>query len=174
MNGTDETKSEIRARIEELTGVAHMLAKAGPGSSAHAAAVELRLGELREKLEAAQEDLFTSVIRSHKAICRAKQMGEMEAFGNDPAVYYALGVCGEAGEMANAIVKAQRNRSGRSEKVLAAVDSELPDVVIYAFILAYVCRRDLVKLINDKVEVVCQRAANGYYGGPLEAQEDEG
>lgn len=170
MNGIHETKSEIRARLEELTGMSHMLAQAGLGGSPQAAAVELRAAELRRSMETAQEDLFTSIIRSHKAICKAKQMDEMDAFGNDPAVYYTLGVCGEAGEMANAIVKAQRNRTGRTEKVLAAVMGELPDVIIYAFILAFVCKIDLAQLINEKVDIVCKRAADGYYGGPLERE----
>lgn len=171
MNGTSETKSEIRARIEELNGVLHMFAQSGrTDADRDVMMVVDRRTQLRRQLDTAQEDLFTSILRSHKAICAAKQMDEMEAFGNDPAVYYTLGVCGEAGEMANGVVKAQRNRRGRAGKVLAAVKSELPDVVIYAFILAYVCKIDLAKLIDEKVEIVCRRAAEGYYGGPLEAE----
>lgn len=168
MNGSHETKSEIRARIEELEGVSHMLAQ--DGRAVHLAVVNDRLRELRHRLELAQEDLFTAIIKSHKAVCAAKRMDEKDAFGNDPAVYYTLGLCGEAGEIANDIVKAQRNREGREERVVAAVKKELPDVFIYGVILAHVLDLNIGKLINDKVDVVCERAASGYYGGPLEAE----
>ena len=68
--------------------------------------------------------------------------------------------------MANAIVKASRNGADRA-KVLEAVKSELPDVVIYSYVLAYVLDIDLSKLVNEKIEVVIQRANSGYYGAPL-------
>jgi NTP pyrophosphatase (non-canonical NTP hydrolase) len=165
MNGTVETKSEIRARIEELKKLQEEF-----WSSRTAAVVEetimRRLHDLQTQLEAAEEDLSSSIIRSHKAICKVKQMDEKAAYGNDPAMYYTLGICGEAGEMANAIVKASRNGADRA-KVLEAVKSELPDVVIYSYVLAYVLDIDLSKLVNDKVEVVIQRANGGYYGVPL-------
>lgn len=166
MNGSSETKSEIRARIDELQRVCERfngwLLTSGLKDD-----IDKRLAELHEELEAAEEDLSSNIIRSHKALCKVKKMGEKEAYGNDPAVYYTLGVCGEAGEMANAIVKAQRNGNNR-DKVLAAVKSELPDVIIYAFVLAYVLDIDLSKLVNEKVDIVVQRALDGYYGGPLE------
>jgi NTP pyrophosphatase (non-canonical NTP hydrolase) len=145
MNGTIETKSEIRARIHEL---------------------EQFLQELHRDLAGAEEDVSSSIIRSHKAICKVKQMDEKAAYGNDPAMYYTLGICGEAGEMANAIVKATRNGADK-DKVLDAIKGELPDVVIYAYVLAYVLDIDLSKLVNDKVEIVIQRANDGYYGSPL-------
>lgn len=163
MNGTVETKSEIRARIHELE---KMLDALGLTSMTHVQAVDQRLQELHRDLAGAEEDLSSSIIRSHKAICKVKQMDEKAAYGNDPAVYYTLGICGEAGEMANAIVKAQRNGADQA-KVLEAVKSELPDVVIYSHVLAYVLGIDLSKLVNDKVEIVIKRANEGYYGRPL-------
>lgn len=165
MNGTVETKSEVRARIEELQKLKEEFWSSRTADVVEET-IEKRLKELRTQLEAAEEDLSSSIIRSHKAICKVKQMDEKAAYGNDPAMYYTLGICGEAGEMANAIVKASRNGADRA-KVLEAVKSELPDVVIYSYVLAYVLDINLSKLVNDKVEVVIQRANGGYYGVPL-------
>jgi len=164
MNGrTQESKSEIRARIQELESFlgSKVVSKTLLGTR-----IQKRINVLKKKLDRAQEDLSASIIESHVAICKAKQMGEKEAYGNDPAVYYTLGVCGEAGEMANAIVKAQRNGVNK-KKILDAVCSELPDVIIYSYVLAHVLDIDLSKLVNKKVEVVIKRASDGYYGGPL-------
>lgn len=165
MNGLGESKSEIRARIDELQKVREHFDSTLLMSGLEAD-VDRRLKELYAALETAEEDLSASIIRSHKAICEAKRMDEKAAYGNDPAIYYTLGICGEAGEMANAMVKAQRNGYDRA-KVLEAVKSELPDVVIYSYVLAYVLDIDLSKLVNDKVEIVIRRARDGYYGGAL-------
>ena len=164
MNGTAETKSEIRARIDELERLRSHVS----GSVQVVHELDQRIQELHRDLDSAEEDLSSNIIKSHKALCKAKQMGEKEAYGNDPAVYYTLGVCGEAGEMANKIVKAMRNKDGRTEKVLAAVRSELPDVIIYSHVLAHVLDIDLSKDVNEKVAIVVKRALDGYYGGPLE------
>ncbi len=165
MNGVHETKSEIRARIDEIQKVREEF-----WSSITANQIEItlekRLHQLHQELELAEEDLSSSILRSHKAICKVKQMDEKAAYGNDPAIYYTLGICGEAGEMANAIVKSQRNGAD-AQKVLAAVKSELPDVVIYSYILAHVLDIDLSNLVNEKVEIVIDRAIKGYYGEPL-------
>jgi NTP pyrophosphatase (non-canonical NTP hydrolase) len=167
MNGLVETKSEIRARIDELKRLEEKLLS-GRGHNLDEAifAIEARQKELHATLETAEEDLSASIIRSHKAICEVKRMGEKDAYGNDPAMYYTLGICGEAGEMANAIVKARRNGEDQA-KVLEAVKSELPDVIVYSYVLAHVLDIDLSKLVNDKVEVVIKRARDGYYGEPL-------
>ncbi len=166
MNGSAETKSEIRARIDELERARELLGPWEPGTPADRDGLEKRIRELQSALEAAEEDLSASIVRSHIALCEAKHMGEREAYGNDPAMYYTLGICGEAGEMANAIVKARRNGEDQV-RVLAAVESELPDVIIYSHVLAYVLDINLTRLVNEKVEVVVQRARDGYYGGPL-------
>lgn len=165
MNGLVETKSEIRARIDELQRVREafhstlLMSRLEDG-------VDRRMKELMDSLEDADEDLSASIVRSHKAICEAKRMGEKDAYGNDPAMYYTLGICGEAGEMANAIVKARRNGEDQA-RVLEAVKSELPDVIVYSHVLAHVLDINLPKLVNDKVEVVIKRARDGYYGKPL-------
>lgn len=170
MNGLVETKSEIRARIDELKAIVGVCDRSdgtmsGVGNDVPIH-VEKRIAELEKSLESADEDLSSSIIRSHKAICEAKRMGEKDAYGNDPAMYYTLGICGEAGEMANAIVKARRNGEDQA-RVLEAVKSELPDVIVYSHVLAHVLDINLSQLVNDKVEVVIQRARDGYYGKPL-------
>lgn len=166
MNGIHETKSEIRARIDELNKLMMHLGPWTPGEEVSRDKIQARYEELQRALETAEEDLSSSIIRSHKAICEAKQMDEKAAYGNDPALYYTLGICGEAGEMANALVKAQRNGFDKA-KALEAVKSELPDVVIYSYVLAHVLDIDLSNLVNEKVEVVIRRAREGYYGNKL-------
>ena len=158
-----ETKLEIQARIDELNKICRILIYDIPSITS---TVSNRIDELQKLMESAPNDIHSNIIRSHKAICEVKQMGEKEAYGNDPAMYYSMGVAGESGELLNAIVKARRNGDDQI-KVLQAIMSELPDICIYAHILAYVLDIDLPKLVNDKVEIVIQRAKDGYYGPPL-------
>lgn len=162
-----ETKSEIRARIDELKWVLQEMDHPGQDASYAEWRVRNRLEELEVELKSADEDLFKSVIRSHVAVCAAKKMDEKAAYGQDPAMYYSLAVCGEAGEMGNKIVKALRNGSD-PEASKRAVMSELPDVFIYGAVLAHVLDIDLTKLVNEKVDVVIERAESGYYGGALD------
>lgn len=112
------------------------------------------------------EPIMESVIKSHKSLCDVKKMDEKAAYGNDPAVYYSLAICGEAGEMANKIVKSLRNGTD-PEAIRSAVISELPDVFIYSGVLAHVLDLDIMKLVKEKSDIVVERALNGYYGGPL-------
>jgi NTP pyrophosphatase (non-canonical NTP hydrolase) len=170
-----ETKSEIRARIDELKDLrASLVAKSNvdiselqlsivEASEVLAEEVDKRIQALREKLEVAEEDLFRSIVRSHEVLCDVKNMDQKAAFGQDPAMYYTMGICGEAGEMANKIVKALRNGDS-PEKAREAVISELPDVIVYSAILAFVLAIDLTKLTNEKAQVVIERAQAGYYG----------
>lgn len=158
-----ETKAELTARMEELHSISKMLTSVSPALERK---LVKRMNELIASRDAAPEDMAASVVRSHVAVCKAKRMGPGEAYGQDPAVYYSLAVCGESGEMGNKIVKALRN--GNDAKACKkAVISELPDVFIYGFVLAHVLGIDIVKLVNEKVDVVIKRAAAGYYGGPL-------
>ena len=157
-----QSKSEIQARIDELKAVLELTDK----DTAARAHIMSRLGELRDEIGHAEEDNLRSVIRSHAAICKAKNMDEKDAYGQDPALYYSLAICGEAGEMGNKIVKGLRNGNDPGASV-RAIESELPDVFIYGFVLAYVLGIDIVKLVNEKVDVVIERALNGYYGGEL-------
>jgi NTP pyrophosphatase (non-canonical NTP hydrolase) len=165
MNEFKETKSEIRARIDEINS----LLKDSKSIYSHHLDSFLvdRALKLQSELESADEDLFTSILESHKAICEAKNMGAKEAYGQDPASYYTMAICGESGELANAMTKAKRNGFSL-EKILEAVKSELPDVVIYSFVLAHVLDINLNELVREKVEIVIQRAKDGYYGGKIE------
>lgn len=166
MNGTNETKSEIRARLDELNRI-HQLLQEALLCSRVEDDIERRMTELRQTLEAAEEDVSVSILDSHRALCKAKHMGEKEAYGHDPALYYALGVCGEAGEMANAIVKAMRYGSEARSRYVSAIQSELPDVIIYAHVLAHTHDINLPQLVSEKAAIVIERAMSGYYGGPL-------
>lgn len=158
------TKAEVLAALEEVRffGESTWSSLSPPLEKL----VEERERALRAELETAPEDNLRSVIRSHAAICKAKGMDERAAYGQDPAMYYSLAICGEAGEMGNKIVKGLRNGNDPDASV-RAIESELPDVFIYGFVLAYVLGIDIVKLVNEKVDVVIQRAIDGYYGGKL-------
>jgi NTP pyrophosphatase (non-canonical NTP hydrolase) len=166
------TKSEIDARLNELNAVLNK-AKDEIRLSAYNSGVEIRdflmhrIQQLEKEREQAPDDIFSAIVESHKILCNIKQMGEKEAYGQNPAFYYSAGVAGEAGELLNKMVKAFRHGGDASEGLRAAVLSELPDVVIYAFVLAYVMDIDLTKLVTEKAHVVIDRARLGYYGGPL-------
>ena len=167
-----ETKSEIRARLAELDLIQHEHWCTGDGLDT---LIDRRKRELQLELSGADEDLFVSVLASHRAICAVKKMDEKAAYGQDPAHYYTLAVCGEAGEMANKIVKADRNGNKRKKLIALkdAVISELPDIFIYGAVLAHAVDVNIIKLVNEKVQVVIQRAESGYYGGPLDEDDDE-
>jgi NTP pyrophosphatase (non-canonical NTP hydrolase) len=159
-----ETKKEITARISEIdTIINSFLLYMSNGLISN---LETRKDVLQQLLKTAGEDIFESVLRSHKILCEIKHMDEKAAYGQNPALYYAAGVSAEAGEMLNDIVKACRNGND-PEAAKTAVASELPDVIIYSAILSHVLDLDLPKLVADKVEIVIQRALSGYYGGPI-------
>ena len=158
-----ESKNSIRARIQEIQRV---LTLDIPNNLR--LELEAREKALLEAERGAPDSVMQSVIRSHKAVCEAKEMDEKAAYGNDPAIYYSLAISGEAGELANKIVKSLRNGFQR-DSILEAVKSELPDVIIYSYVLAYVLDIDLTALVNEKVEIVIDRARAGYYGGRITA-----
>lgn len=160
----NETKTAIQARISEIDLMLSTLDL----SEDQVSKLQARRDELINSKKTAYESVMNSVIRSHKAICRVKNMDEKAAYGNDPAVYYSLAISGESGELANKIVRSLRNGHDR-QKILDAVKSELPDVVIYSYVLAYVLDMDLTQLVNEKVEIVVKRAEDGYYGGEIKS-----
>ena len=160
------TKQEANARLDEIDGLLAKLSE--PGFSKRDVKEFLldRKEIWKEAEKTADDDLFTSVLKSHIAVCKAKRMGGKEAFGHNPAVFYSLAVAGEAGEMANKIVKAMRN-GDYHEACRNAIISELPDVFIYSVVLSHVLDLDIVKLVSDKAKIVIDRAESGYYGGTL-------
>jgi len=156
------TKNVIESAIAELSRVQQM-----PGLNEDArAAIQARKNELEAELSTAFDDIQQNILRSHQAICEAKQMGEKEAYGHNPTMYYILGISAECGEMANAVVRAVRN-GWDDAKAVAAVKSELADVIIYSYVLAHVNDINLTELVNEKVEIVINRAKAGYYGNKL-------
>ncbi len=159
-----QSKSEIQARIEELEAVLE-LTQTGVDAVVRAH-IMCRIGELREDLDHAEEDISSAVLRSHVAVCKAKGMGEKDAYGQDPALYYSAAIAAEAGECLNKLIRGFRNGND-PEVSKKAVISELPDIVIYSHVLSHVLDLDLMKLVSEKAEVVIRRAEDGYYGGKL-------
>lgn len=168
------TKIEIDARIDELRQ-AHsefMKVRGEFRDNSNTASqlqehLKTRIEQLEKERSKAIDDIFSAIVESHKVLCRIKEMGEKEAYGQDPAFYYGSAVAGEAGEMVNKMVKAFRHGGDATEALRAAVLSELPDVVVYSFVLAYVLDMDLTKMVTEKARIVVERALAGYYGGPL-------
>jgi len=165
---TIETKNEIEARLDEIDKISKLIPS---NFSILSAQLSDRKEELMGQLKLAGEDLFQSVLHSHKILCEIKQMGEKSAYGQHPVLYYAAAVAAESGECLNKIIKALRNGDD-PEATKAAVVSELPDVFIYGVVLAFVLDLNLTKLVAEKAQVVIQRALDGYYGGPLNMKND--
>lgn len=175
-----ETKDIIRARIEEVKNTEAVLKEAvwnaisnGKMDHDHDAWIykfhtttSKRLEELEGQLESAEDCIEQSIVNSHRVLCKAKNMDENAGFGNEPSVFYALAIAGEAGEMCNALVKALRNGFSQ-EKAFEAVKSELHDIVIYSYVLAHVLKINLTELVREKTDVIVQRAKTGYYGKPF-------
>jgi len=158
-----ESKDVIRARIEELEWVTNMSSYM---DSEDQDEICKKIKQLRLKLEIASDSMMDMVLESHKAVCEAKQMGMKEAFGHQPVVFYSLALGAESGELQNEVVKAIRDGYD-DDRLLNAVKKELPDVLVYAYLLAFVLDIDLTHLVNEKLKIVVERAKSGYYGGPL-------
>lgn len=160
---TKEEMSSLVQSLEKLLGIDDL------------EVLKLEIMGLMEKCEKkvsnSPQDFLNHVMESHKTLCRVKNMGMKDAYGQDPFLYYALGLCGEAGEIANKLVKGFRSGYdfGAAQE---AVRSELPDVFIYGAILAYVADIDIFDEITKKVDIVVERALDGYYGGPLSGSND--
>lgn len=154
------TKNEIVARLQELESLNELL----PDQIKKV--VAQRIDGLKKEAKHANEDIISAAISSHHIMCKVKNMRPDEAFGNDPFIYYALGLVGEAGELTGALLRSIRNGGGSTAKKIA-VESELADCLIYAIILAYSTGIDLVKIVNEKARIVEDRARSGYYGPAL-------
>lgn len=166
------TKLEIDAILDELRLLLENSSKERALSDNNSGrkiqeALRLRVEQLEKERDLAPSDIFSATVESHKILCDVKQMGEKEAYGQDPAFYYGSAISGEAGEMVNKMIKALRNGGDATNRLFEAVVSELPDICIYSFVLAYVLDIDLTHLVSEKAKIVIQRAKNGYYGGPL-------
>ena len=165
LNFKRHLKSELLSKIEEIDYVLSEI-------SIHPTLrkkLEKRRKSYVEQSFTAYEDIMSAAISSHKVMCEVKNMKPDEAFGNNPFIYYGLGLAGEAGELTGALLRAMRN-GGSFEDMKTAAESELADCMIYAVILAYSTGIDLVQLVNEKARIVELRARSGYYGGPLPAK----
>lgn len=110
--------------------------------------------------------MVDSVLTSHQSLCKIKEMGEKDAFGHDPAIFYSLALSGEVGELSNKLVKVIR-KWGSFEEKKEAIESEIADVFIYAILLAFTSDIDPHLAVSQKCYIVEQRAREGYYGGAL-------
>jgi len=69
-------------------------------------------------------------------------------------VHYALGLCGEVGEVANLVKKA--DRAGAARPHTEKLADELADVFTYLLLLADECKIDLLKSFEAK-QAECER-----------------
>lgn len=161
--GTDRRmKNELAAKVEEIDAILEI-----PGHTDEMISVlQARKQSLLEQMKDSLEDVISAAVSSHHVMCEVKNMRPDEAFGNDPFIYYGLGLAGEVGELTGALLRAMRN-GGAYEDMKMAAESELADCMIYAVILAHSTGIDLVKLVNEKARIVELRARSGYYGGPI-------
>lgn len=157
------TKGEIVVRLNELEAISSL----NP-SEIHEY-IRKRRNDLKSSAKYAYEDIMSAAISSHHVMCEVKNMKPDEAFGNNPFIYYSLGLVGEAGELSGAVLRALRNGAS-TDAIRTAVESEIADCFIYTAVLAYAGGIDLVKLVNEKARVVETRARSGYYGGSLESE----
>jgi NTP pyrophosphatase (non-canonical NTP hydrolase) len=157
-----KTRSEILAKIEEIDNILSYVI-----SDDMREMLVARRDILTQDLLSAYEDVITAAISSHHVMCEVKNMRPDEAFGNDPFIYYGLGLAGEVGELTGALLRAMRN-GGSYEDMKMAAESELADCMIYAIILAYSTGIDLTRLVNEKARIVELRARSGYYGSRLD------
>lgn len=156
-----KTRNEILAKVEEIDSILSFVI-----SSDLREMLGARRSALIQELSSAYEDVISSAISSHHVMCEVKNMKPDEAFGNDPFIYYGLGLAGEVGELTGALLRAMRN-GGSYEDMKMAAESELADCMIYAIILAYSTGIDLTRLVNEKARIVELRARSGYYGSRL-------
>jgi NTP pyrophosphatase (non-canonical NTP hydrolase) len=155
------TKAELRAKLDEISEIMQISLP----EETEAALIKRRDALIHE-LRHSYEDIVTAAINAHHVICRVKNMDPDAAYGNDPFIYYALGLVGESGELAGALLRAIRN-GDTVEAKKAAIESEIADSLIYAVILAYTTDIDLIRVVSEKAKIVETRALAGYYGGPL-------
>lgn len=143
-----------------------LVARVGLGTDAAAGLIQNRIRELQSS--SGGDRMTEVVLESHRELCAVKKMGEKAAFGHDPAVFYGLALAGEAGELANKLIRAIRSGGpGELERKKEAIRSEIADVLIYGILLAYTNDIDPLEEVVAKTQIVVQRAIDGYYGGAL-------
>jgi NTP pyrophosphatase (non-canonical NTP hydrolase) len=85
--------------------------------------------------------------------------------GGNP-IYPTLGLCGEAGEVADKVKKVIRDRQGVfSAQAVAALELELGDVLWYVAQLASELGLDLERVAEANLEKLASRAARNVIAG---------
>lgn len=85
--------------------------------------------------------------------------------GTNP-IYPTLGLCGEAGEVADKVKKVLRDRQGSfSPEVIADLELELGDVLWYLAQLATELGLELEQIAQTNLDKLASRAARNVIGG---------
>ena len=81
-------------------------------------------------------------------------------------IYPTLGLCGEAGEVADKVKKVLRDRQGNfSPEVIADLQLELGDVLWYVAQLATELGLELEQIAQSNLDKLASRAARNVIGG---------
>lgn len=81
-------------------------------------------------------------------------------------IYPTLGLCGEAGEVADKVKKVLRDRQGNfSPEVIADLKLELGDVLWYVAQLATELGLELEQIAQSNIDKLASRAARNVIGG---------
>jgi NTP pyrophosphatase (non-canonical NTP hydrolase) len=95
----------------------------------------------------------------------SRQTARYPDAGSNP-IYPTLGLCGEAGEVADKVKKVIRDRGGQfSPEVIEALKLELGDVLWYLAQLSTELGLDLAEVASANLEKLASRAARNVIGG---------
>jgi NTP pyrophosphatase (non-canonical NTP hydrolase) len=96
---------------------------------------------------------------------RSRQTARYPNAGSNP-IYPTLGLCGEAGEVADKVKKVIRDRGGSfSPEVIEALKLELGDVLWYVAQLSTELGLDLAEVASANLEKLASRAARNVISG---------
>ncbi|MDA0717377.1 MAG: nucleoside triphosphate pyrophosphohydrolase family protein [Cyanobacteria bacterium] len=96
---------------------------------------------------------------------RSRATARYPDVGTNP-IYPTLGLCGEAGEVADKVKKVLRDRQGSfSPEVIAELQLELGDVLWYVAQLATELGLELENIAQANLDKLASRAARNVIGG---------
>jgi NTP pyrophosphatase (non-canonical NTP hydrolase) len=97
--------------------------------------------------------------------CQSRGTARYPGAGANP-IYPTLGLCGEAGEVADKVKKVIRDRNGEfSPEVIAALELELGDVLWYVAQLATELGLELEQVAQANLDKLASRAARNVIAG---------
>jgi len=106
-----------------------------------------------------------SCVDLHTYQRRSRATARYPGAGSNP-IYPTLGLCGEAGEVADKVKKVIRDRGGDfSPEVRQALELELGDVLWYVAQLATELGLELEQVARTNLDKLASRAARGVIGG---------